>query len=109
MEIPVIKSSDTTFGYKMPTKKTYRAMKGFYELRNDKSTAVEYGMLHNDAMARLHYRKFQKLEKELEAFSDKFNASGNKLTIRSAIELAKIASRMTYEKLASARYFYSTY
>ena len=63
MQVPAINSNQhTTFTHTMPTKKTYRAMKAYYELINDKSSAVEYGMLHREAMSRLHFNRFMKYD-----------------------------------------------
>ena len=62
MQVPVINNSETTFGYRMPKKKTFRAMSGYYKLKNDKSTALEYTFLHNQAKARLHYQRFLQAE-----------------------------------------------
>ncbi len=104
MKIQAVNNNETTFGYyKMPNKKTFRAMKGFYELRNDKGMAVEYGMRHNEAMARLHYKKFKNAEKDLMAFSDK--TYGRTTTFKEKLEAVKIFARMAYEKLASAHYY----
>lgn len=100
-------NNNASFGVSMPKKKTYRAMKGFYEIKNYKNMAVEYGMLHNEAMSRLHYRKFQQAKQELESFS---KAHGNKkMNFRDAGELIKIYGKIAYEKLASVHHYCSIY
>ncbi len=108
MKVPVVNNnSETTFGYKMPNKKTYRAMKGYYSLINDKGSAVEYGVLHNEAMSRLHYRKFQKAEQQLMDIAESYPESG-KLADKAKyiFNIAKITNKMIYEKLASVHYYY---
>lgn len=108
MRIPAVNNnSDTTFGYyKMPTKKTYRAMKGYYSLLNDKSAAVEYGALHNEAMARLHYRKFQKAEADLSQLADQYPESSSlRDKVKFFLKIAKLSNKMMFEKLASVHYY----
>lgn len=106
MNIPAVNNADTSFGYKMPAKKTYRAMKGYYSLINDKGSAVEYGVLHNEAMSRLHYRKFQKAEQQLKEIAVNYPKSG-KLADKAKyiLNIAKITNKMIFEKLASIHYY----
>ncbi len=107
MKIDSVNNKNTTFGYSMPKKKTYRAMKGFYEIENNKSMAVEYGMLHHEAMSKLHYRKFQKAEQELKSFSKAHE--NKKMNFKEVSELIKIYGKIAYEKLASVRHYYAGY
>ena len=99
-------NSETNFGYKMPTKKTYRAMKGYYSLKNDKASMVTYEVLHNEAKARLHYIKFLKAQNEFSDISGKF-PEGKSLNVRfkHILKTAKAMTKVVYEKLASVYYY----
>ena len=65
MQIQAIRNDNISFGHKLPNKRTYRAMQAYYELLNDKGSAVEFRMLDHEARARLHYMNFKKAESKI--------------------------------------------
>ena len=102
--------SNVNFGYYgIPKKRTYSAMKGFYSLINDKSSAVEYGFLANQAKARLyHIKSKQSIDKYNEFIgniaADKFKTTGE--MIRNNIKATGYLLRSLYEKTVSGYYYY---
>lgn len=108
MQLPTITNNiEPNFGQiKMPTKKTYRAMNTYYELINDKSTALEYKMLHNEAKARLHYRKFQKADNEFLDLADQYPEDETFIVrLKHILKISKLMNKAIYEKLASVYYY----
>ena len=103
MQVSAINNSDINFGHTLPNKKTYRAMQGYYELLNDKGTAVEYKMLHRDAKARRHYINYKKAESDLLDMAD---AGIGNSKINYALKIAKLRFKSVYERIASIINYY---
>ena len=103
MQVQEVRNDNINFGHKIRPKNTYRALKGHYEVLNDKSSAVECGILDHEARARLHYMKHQKVQKALIDKADE-GYSGSKIGFLT--ELIKLRMKSVYEKIASAYYYY---
>lgn len=105
MQVNSINNTNTDFGsfYNLPRKKTYSAMQAYYELINDKGTALEYKMLDKTAKARLHFFKHKKAENDLLDIAEA-KVSGSRLQY--ALEFGKLRMKSFGEKLASAFYYY---
>ena len=103
MQVNAINNSDVNFGHKLPSKKTYRAMQGYYELINDKGSAIEYKMLHHDAMARRHYINYKNAESKLLELAE----TGEGISKIGYIStLVKLRLKAMYERAASILYYY---
>jgi len=96
-------------GYKMPVKKTYRAMQSFYESINDKGTAQVYRFLDEQAKARLHYHKSKQAvlngAKALDAITADANP-GILNALKYVSIMVKTAVKAGYERAASAYYYH---
>lgn len=103
MQIKAINNSDVNFGHKLPSKKTYRAMQGYYELINDKGSAIEYKMLHHDAMARRHYINYLKSN---ESLFDAVESHVGNSKLKYAAKIVGLRLKTIYERAASAFYYY---
>ena len=102
MQISAINNSDINFGHKLPNKKTYRAMQGYYEVINDKGTAMEYRMLDLEAKARRHFINYIKAQSEL---IDTAEAGVKDSNLKFALKLGKLGIKSVYERLASIFYY----
>ena len=105
MEVKRISNTPSVqFGYKMPDKKTYKAMQSYYELITDKSSAMEYRLLHNTAKSRLHYMRFLKAKESLGKFEEYPKGGNFKEQFNYLLALAKQYGKMAFEKLSSVYY-----
>ncbi len=103
MQINPINNSDVNFGHKLPSKKTYKAMQYYYEIINDKGTAIEYNMLHREAMARRHYLNYKNAESKLLELAE----TGEGISKIGYIStLVKLRLKAMYERAASILYYY---
>lgn len=101
MQINAINNANITFGHKLPAKKTYRAMQCYYEVLNDKSTAIEYKMLYHDAKARLHRMRQAKAETELLDYAESAMKDSK---LKFAKNICKLGFKAVYERLANIYY-----
>jgi hypothetical protein len=110
IELNTNNGSNVNFGYyRIPKKKTYAAMKGYYSLITDKSSAVEYGFLANQAKARLHNIKSkQSMEKynELVGQTVEENYKSIGELVKNNLKATGYLLRSLYEKTVSGYYYY---
>jgi hypothetical protein len=93
------------FAAKMPVKKTYKAMQCYYEVLNDKSSAVEFKMLHNMAKSRLHaIRAIKAGDKAIECAEIPLQNMSKKEKLSVLAKTFKYSQKALYEKILRTYY-----
>ena len=105
MKVYKIQQNQTHFGYKMPVKKSYRAMQSYYEVINNKGMAQEYRLLYREAKARLHEKNAAKLQAIIIENAEKYPKKANlKDIIKYIGNTIKLINKNTYERISAFYY-----
>ena len=92
--------STVNFEAKMPKKQTYRAMKNYYESKDDFVTAKIYSRLDSQAKERLHNKRSDDAQQQIFDLSEKADKSD--FTVKDYMKYIAKQAKNTYVAIKEA-------